>query len=145
MGTVASAGAMAMLFDHGAGVNRAYYGTDTRAQALMIGAVVAVVLARGAPERTEHQRNPISAWFRPLPALLAGAMALGVLGWMVVSATNANDQAPNWMFYGGFAAAALAAAILVVSVVTAQGCLWARALSLRPARYVGKISYGLYL
>ena len=43
-----SAALMAVLFER-AGVTRVYYGTDTRAQALLIGAALAVVVPRQGP------------------------------------------------------------------------------------------------
>ena len=42
---VASATEAVILFDGGAGVNRVYYGTDTRAGSLLTGAALAFVLA----------------------------------------------------------------------------------------------------
>ena len=50
-GAVASAVAMAVVFGNGSGESRAYFGTDTRAQALLIGAALAIVLAHPLPRR----------------------------------------------------------------------------------------------
>ena len=51
LGAVASAVAMAVVYGDGSGESRAYYGTDTRAQALLIGAALAIVLAHPLPRR----------------------------------------------------------------------------------------------
>ena len=51
VGRVASAVTMAVVYGNGSGESRAYYGTDTRAQALLIGAALAIVLAHPLPRR----------------------------------------------------------------------------------------------
>ncbi len=149
-GAAASAVAMAVLFGGGAGAGRAYYGTDTRAQALLIGAALAVLLAHPLGGRSAGPAGggrvslvrPVrtTAWSRGLLVALGGA-GLVVLVWMSVTTTSAT----HWIYRGGFALVALSAAALVASVALVPASPWGRALSLRPVRYVGAISYGLYL
>jgi lysophospholipase L1-like esterase len=69
---------------------------------------------------------------------LAGAAVSAVL-WTVVSANEALA------YRGGFLLAALATAAVLFSVVCSQRSVLARCLSFAPLRYVGRISYGLYL
>ncbi|MFF5290075.1 acyltransferase family protein [Paractinoplanes globisporus] len=104
-------------------IGRAYYGTDTRAQALLIGAALAVVI--GA-------RRALG-----IAAFAAAAITL----WMWHAA---SDQA-GWMYHGGLTLAALATAVIVAHVVTSPGAVLARALSVPPLVGLGRISYGVYL
>jgi hypothetical protein len=49
------------------------------------------------------------------------------------------------MFQGGLAICAIAAAVVIADVRCAEPGLLGRALAVRPLRYIGRISYGLYL
>jgi peptidoglycan/LPS O-acetylase OafA/YrhL len=155
-GALASATEMALLYSP-ADVNRLYYGTDTRAQSLLVGASLAVALSLwsdrrraaavpAAPHPTSLRPGGDPAWAvsSPLGRKLIPALGLaGVLGsvalWIVLSSNN------PWAYRGGFLAAALATAAVLLSVVCAQRSLLALGLSWAPLRYVGRISYGMYL
>ena len=52
---------------------------------------------------------------------------------------------PLWMFYGGFVAIAVLAAVVIASISQPDHGPLGTLLSLRPVRWVGMISYGLYL
>lgn len=153
-GALASAAEMAVLYSP-ADVNRLYYGTDTRAQSLLVGAAVAVALALwanrrrgvgGDPDAGLAARSHDAVW-APRSALgRAGVEALGVAGvigcallWTLVSD---ND---SFAYRGGFLLAALGTSAVLCSVVCSQRSALARLLSLPPLRFVGRISYGLYL
>ncbi|HZT67416.1 MAG TPA: acyltransferase family protein [Acidimicrobiales bacterium] len=127
----ASVVAMAVLAGNGGDPSRAYFGTDSRAFELLIGAGLALLLAR----------RP--AWSPRRPRVLHGAGAASLVallaGWSVLSGT------PVWMFRGGFLAASVLGAVVIAGVSRpAPGPLGAL-LSRRPIRWVGAISYGLYL
>ncbi len=151
VGAVASALEMAYLFHGGSGASRAYYGTDTRAQALLVGAALAVILAnpilRGSaateevPRTTSLIRSVRLGRSGRLVMAGLGAAGLVVVVWVSVIA-NGNTR---WIYDGGFALVALATAAVVASVALVPDSPWAKALSLRPVRYIGAISYGLYL
>jgi peptidoglycan/LPS O-acetylase OafA/YrhL len=122
---VASAIECAVLYD-GDGT-RAYFGTDTRAQALLIGALLALVLLR-VPQG--HSRL----------LQLAGWCGIAFLFYVFVS------QKPDaWIYHGGFFAVAVASALLIAAVTHSQGAPLARVLASPPFVAVGLISYGLYL
>ena len=150
-GAVASALEMAYLYHGGSGINRAYYGTDTRAQALLIGAALAIVLAR--PPVREPDGAGVSARTLSLvrsatlsPAARWTLMVLGGVGLAaIVVMTVAVNSGTGWLYQGGFGLVALAAAAVVASVSLVPDSPWARGLSVRPVRYLGAISYGLYL
>ena len=144
---LASAATMAVLFHPGVDSARAYYGTDTRMQALLVGAALALVLAR--PIRGRSGRDASGSLVRDVTMRRAErtAMALaGVLGLVVVGVlAGVVDASSTWPYRGGFLAVAVATATLIASVSLVPDGPAARVLSLRPVRYVGAISYGLYL
>ena len=147
-GAVASAVAMVVVYGNGAGENRAYYGTDTRAQALLIGAALAIVLAHPLPKR---RSGPVTTTSLVRQVTLGtGArstiVALGGAGLVtVVLLAYSVDSTSTWIYRGGFTLVALATAAVVACVALVPHSPWSRVLSLRPVRYVGAISYGLYL
>ena len=160
-GALASAAAMALLYRSGAGLTRLYYGTDTHGQCLLVGAALAVALAMragrvdragraGGPGRAGGSRRERStgdpAWRASgrsagvaLPVLgAAGAAATAALWWRV-------SYAGGFLWQGGFLLAALATAAVLACVACAPGSWLAAALAVRPLRYLGRISYGMYL
>ena len=147
-GAVASAVAMAVVFGNGSGESRAYYGTDTRAQALLIGAALAIVLAHPLPRRRSRPVDS-SSLVRTIrlstgakaTLLAAGGIGLVTIVWLSV----VDSSATAWIYRGGFTLVALATAGIIASVALLPYSPWARVLSLRPVRYIGAISYGLYL
>ena len=162
VGALASAGEMAYLFHGGSGQNRVYYGTDTRALALLIGAALAVVVAqplarRGSPGphrpdgRADHAGQPRSTsslvrTFRLSPLARFGLVGVGGVGLAVVAWMAVTDNSTTtWIYYGGFGVIASATVAVLACVTLVPDSPWARALSLRPVRYLGAISYGLYL
>ena len=134
-GAVASAGWMAILWLNGASVDRVYYGTDTRAFDLLAGATLAMITV-GRPQPSAGVRRRLH---------VAAFGALGVLAVCWVTAGQPNGLPRPWMFEGGMALCALAGALVVADVRCAEPGPLSSFLSLRPIRYVGKISYGLYL
>jgi peptidoglycan/LPS O-acetylase OafA/YrhL len=109
-------------------ISRAYYGTDTRAQALLIGAALAASLIGVSTTGR--------AWVS-----LAGILGLAALIWLWHAA---SDQA-SWLYHGGLTGAALATALLILAVIRRPGSLPARFLGLAPLVWLGRISYGVYL
>jgi peptidoglycan/LPS O-acetylase OafA/YrhL len=131
-GIALSVAAMAALYDAG-DPSRAYYGTDTRMHELLVGALLAVLLHSCAGKRA----MVLAARAAPAVAVAAG------LGLVVVFARLSDTDA---LYYRGVSLlVALGAAALVWSVEVAPRSIAARALSLRPVAWVGRISYGLYL
>jgi peptidoglycan/LPS O-acetylase OafA/YrhL len=129
----ASAVAMAVLYTP-ADPNRVYYGTDTHAFGLAIGAFLAL-LAISWPRRALE-------WPRAARRLLAvaGSLALAAL---VGFALLMPGDAP-FVFRGGLVAVAVLTAILIAALLV-PGSPLARVLDLGAFRWVGARSYGLYL
>jgi peptidoglycan/LPS O-acetylase OafA/YrhL len=133
VGAAASALSMAVLTPVGAtSVNRSYYGSDTRAQGLLIGAALAAVCLWWGPVRTILGRRLLGL------AGLVGAVGVVVM-WRMV------PESSPLTFHGGFALLALATAGVIACVTLLSRHPVASLLSLPPLPYVGKISYGMYL
>jgi peptidoglycan/LPS O-acetylase OafA/YrhL len=130
---LASAATAAVLYHAGTDPSRVYYGTDTRAQTLLVGALLAIATAGREPWLALDPRRHDRATF-----LLgcAGALALAL---MCVGASSNGA----FLYRGGFLLVAVCAAA-VVAAASGNNPL-ARALSIRPLRAIGVISYGLYL
>lgn len=130
VGTAASALTMASLYQR-ADPSRAYYGTDSRAQLLLVGCLLALVLARWSPA-TARARTAVS---------VAGAVGVA---YCFFAWTQITDTAP-WMYRGGYLLFGLAVAAVITSAVQPGRFPVRAALSLEPLVWVGRISYGLYL
>jgi peptidoglycan/LPS O-acetylase OafA/YrhL/lysophospholipase L1-like esterase len=130
---VASAVAMAVLYHPGHDPSRVYYGTDTRAQSLLIGSILAILVAHRPTIRSYSARR----------ALHVGA-TVATLGLVLIWTTTRDSAA--WQYRGGFVLAAVLVAIVIAGVTQPSdpGRL-GRFLALPPLRAIGIISYGLYL
>lgn len=141
-GVVASAGA-AMVLSSGASqatLNRVYFGTDTRIQALLVGAAAAALLVRDWRGLTAGGGLLRSRWARWLARALP-VVGLAVLGAAAHIATGSAQE-----FRSGLLILVAGAAILVVaSVALEQDGPVARLLALPPLVGLGVISYGVYL
>ena len=107
-------------------IDRDYFGTDSRAQALLIGCALAVLLTR---ERSRLRLGGLAL------------VALVVLAWLWTRTAGASP----WLYHGGLTVAALSVAVVLAHVVLSPGSLTARALGLAPLVVLGRISYGVYL
>jgi len=141
IGTVASAALMAAMHAAGFSASVLYYGTDTRAFDILVGAALAVLTAALA------QPGPRArAWLHALGPLAAAALAW----FFVVAGTGSGGIGgagvpTGWMFSGGFLVAALLAAVVIADIRLLEPGPLARVLSFGPLRWVGLISYSLYL
>jgi peptidoglycan/LPS O-acetylase OafA/YrhL len=157
VGACASAIEMAALYSP-ADVDRVYYGTDTRAQSLLVGAALAVGLSLWGDWR-RRRGNPLAAGDRRLRGIggdsawyihtaygrwAAAAVGLGGLVGSALLWTQVSYNDP-FAFRGGFLLASLATAAVLFCVVCAQRSGVARSLSVAPLRYIGRISYEMYL
>jgi peptidoglycan/LPS O-acetylase OafA/YrhL len=131
-GAAASSVWMALQWHPGGDPTRMYYGTDTRAQSLLVGAALAIALALHDPSRTRAGRRALAGF------ALAGAVGTAAL-WTRV------DQSSAIAFRGGFFLAALGTAGVVAGTSRLERNPVSRLLALPPLTYLGKISYGVYL
>jgi peptidoglycan/LPS O-acetylase OafA/YrhL len=127
-----SAFLMGWLYHPGADPSRVYYGTDTRAQSLLVGAALAMLLLQRGPVRSNPARHILQT------AALVCAVGLG---W--VWATASGDSV--FLYRGGFLLLAGAVAVVIAASVQPKAGPIGRLLSLPPLRGLGLISYGVYL
>ena len=135
-GAAASAIAMAALYEPGSAVTRIYYGTDTRASGLLIGAALAFVWTARESEGRGGVREAAG-----ISALtIAGLAGLGAL----VGFTLLADGGTPFLYQGGFALVGVATAALIVAATHEHSPL-ARGLGTPVLRWIGVRSYGIYL
>jgi len=128
------ASAVAMVVQHhpGEDVNRVYYGTDTRAAAILIGAAIAAAVTLWGHPRGQQARRLVEA------AGIVAAVGLAVV-WFKISGVNER------LYEGGFFLFGLAVGAVILAVTTAGDGPLSRVFSIAPLRWLGLVSYGLYL
>ena len=109
-GAVASAVAASLLVDD-ASRNRVYFGTDTRVQALLVGAAASALLVRDWPSLARYGTQLRSRWARWTAQLLPVA-GLTVLGLAAHYASGTVRE-----FRGGLLSVVALAAVLVIAPV----------------------------
>jgi len=141
IGAVASAVEMAVLYGpQGAGLNRVYYGTDTRAQALLAGAALAMAVHLRASAKGRPSGAP--------PRFAVVTAAVGVLGFAgLVAMMDLARSSSSWLFRGGFVVVDASVLAIIVSVTSSSPGFspTRRLLETWPFRKLGLISYGVYL
>jgi peptidoglycan/LPS O-acetylase OafA/YrhL len=130
VGIVVSQILMALLYSE-SNPSRAYYGTEARAHTLLVGCLLALLLSGRLEVGVSGRLR------RVLPA--AGVIAFAICI-VMFSTTTVGPR----LFYGGDLAFAMLVAVIIAAAVQPAGPLRAF-LGLRAFRYVGEISYGLYL
>ncbi|MFY9920730.1 MAG: acyltransferase family protein [Mycobacterium sp.] len=138
-GSAASAVAACMMTSE-ASLNRVYFGTDTRVQALLIGAAAAALLVRDWSSLARYGSQIRARWGRWIAQMLP-VFGLTMLG---VVAHFATGSAPEFR-RGLLIVVAVAAVFIVAPVALEQRGLVARVLALPPLVWLGMISYGVYL
>ncbi|MFD2422756.1 acyltransferase family protein [Amycolatopsis pigmentata] len=133
LAAVASAGSLVLMvaLADPSDPTRVYTGTDTRAFSLLLGAMVATQPVRNLLIRVAGRWAGVA-----LGALAAGLGAM----WLLVDGVNSP-----WLFEGGLFAHSLAAALLVGLCAQAPRSVVAKALAWEPLRWLGLISYSVYL
>ncbi len=131
LGAAASAVIMAVGYTAGEGSARLYYGTDTHAIALLVGAGLAL--------RWPLRRIAAASDAETRRLDLVGLVGLSVLAWELVHVTGRGSA----VYQGGIALAALAAGALVVAAAS-SGAL-GKMIGWAPLRWIGVRSYGIYL
>jgi peptidoglycan/LPS O-acetylase OafA/YrhL len=132
LAAIGSALLMAGLYDQGRDPSRVYYGTDTRASALLIGALLAFAWPAGTLGETGRRR-----------AAGLDVLGLAALGAVLYAFWRVHDYDPS-DYRGGLVLFALAAALLI-GVAAHPSTRLGRALGLAPLVWLGARSYGIYL
>jgi peptidoglycan/LPS O-acetylase OafA/YrhL len=130
---IGSAVVMAVSYHPGYDPTRAYEGTDTRAFALLIGAVLAIVLPSRSSRRT---RGPRASRALEAGGVL-GLLGIGLLVWR-------TDTFSSFLYPWGFLLLSLATCAVIAAVAGPRGRLGVL-LGVAPLRWIGVRSYGIYL
>jgi peptidoglycan/LPS O-acetylase OafA/YrhL len=133
-GAAASAVAAAVRYQP-TDINRAYFGTDTRAQALLVGCALGALLASSGKPESEKK-----SWLVEGVAVL-GIAGVGTVAWLWTHARGGDA----WLYRGELTLGALAVAAVIAHTVVSPHELLGRVLAARPLVWLGKISYGVYL
>jgi peptidoglycan/LPS O-acetylase OafA/YrhL len=129
---VASTLWMIHLYHPGQDPSRVYYGTDTRAQELLAGAVLAFLCVM-------TRRYDVPRRLR----LVTEIAGIAALAWMLFLFADVTDRT-TWLYRGGLLGFSLAITLVVLAALQPRGVV-RTVLSPRPLRWLGTISYGLYL
>jgi hypothetical protein len=112
---------------------RVYFGGDTHAMSVLVGAALACVLRpTNLPRRLSRSAD---AW-----QWTAGMAGVGALAWIFL---NVGEDS-LFLYRGGFLVVALVAAV-VVAVAAHPGASFGRVFGVAPLRWLGTRSYGIYL
>ncbi|MCB1249063.1 MAG: acyltransferase family protein [Acidimicrobiales bacterium] len=131
---LASMAWMTTLYLNGAGLDRVYYGTDTRLQSLGVGALLAAAAREGLVVRGRQSQVLLNVLAVVSSVVLA-------LAWSQTPGTS------EWLYTGGFCALAVLVSIVILAVTQDRAAPnpVAAVLSWRPLCWLGLISYGVYL
>ena len=116
----------------GAASSRTYYGTDTRAPAILLGAALAAALVLWGPARSRVGRVAVE---------VAGVAGVAWLAW---AWTSLQGQDP-FLARGGLLLCGVAAVAVIAAASNPTRGPIAAVASVAPLRWLGLISYGLYL
>ncbi|MGE6599566.1 acyltransferase family protein [Bacillus proteolyticus] len=133
LGAVASALAMAILYEPGTDPSRIYYGTDTRAFSLLIGAALALIWP------SNRLANKIIPKARLILDVVGGTALIIIL--LMFWKTNQYDP---FLYNGGMVLLSIVTALLVANLAHPASRI-AQFLRFRPLRWIGIRSYGIYL
>jgi len=121
-----------ILTEDGFAIRRLYYATDTRADALLIGCLVALLLS--------WRLIPQSRWFRPVINAVAITGAL-----FVIYLAGTADMPLLSLYLGWFTLVALAIGVNLIVLMLWPPAWALQLLRTEPLVWFGRISYGVYL
>ena len=132
-----SAIAMAVMYDPAGDPSRVYYGTDTRAFSLLIGAWLS--FAWPGAQLTEEGTRSVPNRSVTLLDIAGLAAFLGIVAMCIFISGYAD-----FMYYGGLVLCSALSAV-VIAVLAHPRSFLARVFALKPFVWIGQRSYGMYL
>lgn len=142
---IASFAWMSVAFHLGVDITRVYEGTDTRAGALLVGAILALAMSE-KPQNSATSSTTggfLNSVIRTTNRIVADTIGLIGATMIVVLMVVTADNSP-FLYDAGIAILALASAALLYGVSN-QRTLVAAIFGLRPFAWVGERSYAIYL
>ena len=121
-----------ILFDIN-NISRIYFGTDTRAFSLLVGAVGAIL----------YPMDKLNTKITPQENLLYSVVSLISITALITIMIYTSEY-NTWLYRGGFLLVAILGIIIIISSGK-QHTVMAKLLSFKPVVFIGKISYSLYL
>lgn len=128
-----SALTMALIYEPGSDPSRVYFGTDTRAFGLLIGAALAIVWP-------SFKRPSTASPMVRLGLDTVGTAALFLVIYMMLN----TDRYDATLYQGGMVILSLASAV-VVAILAHPASLLGKIMGTKPLRWIGVRSYGIYL
>lgn len=128
---------MAILFNPDADPSRVYYGTDTRAFSLLIGAWLAFIWPSNQLGATNEVK--IEPTVRIALEAAGGIALIGLIAMMA----NVEDTSP-FMYRGGILLASILTMVIIAVIVHPSNIL-GKVFSAKPLVWIGLRSYGIYL
>ncbi|WP_422657879.1 acyltransferase family protein [Paenibacillus sp. EC2-1] len=128
-----SAITMALIYEPGSDPSRVYFGTDTRAFSLLIGAALAIVWP-------SFKRPSTTSSMVRIGLDTIGTAALFLVIYMMWS----TDRYEESLYQGGMVILSLASAV-VVAILAHPASILGKIMGTRPLRWIGVRSYGIYL
>jgi peptidoglycan/LPS O-acetylase OafA/YrhL len=132
LGALLSVALMAVLYEPLSDPSRVYFGTDTRAVGLLVGAGLAFITDPARLVRPAVGRR------RVMIELAGWAGLAGLAAWMLLGSEFARP-----MYRGGFLAVSLASAALIVGAAAPTSV--STVLGIPVLGWIGRRSYGIYL
>ncbi|MFA2693787.1 acyltransferase family protein [Bacillus mycoides] len=133
LGAIASALAMEILYEPGTDPSRIYYGTDTRAFSLLIGAALALIWP------SSRLASKIIPQARLILDIIGGVALI-----IILTMFWKTNQYEPFLYRGGMVLLSIATALLVANLAHPASRI-AQFLRFRPLRWMGVRSYGIYL
>ena len=141
VGAVSSTVLMAILFGAGVSIDRLYYGTDTRAQSLLVGSFLGAVGSQAG----EGLSILPAGWTTTQLGRRLWAVPGVVGGIFLMWAWHALAGPDRFLYHGGFFLVSVATGGVIVTCVSVPASSLTRLCSLRGLVFIGRISYGLYV
>jgi peptidoglycan/LPS O-acetylase OafA/YrhL len=128
-----SAFLMAWLYQPGVDPSRVYFGTDTRAFALLIGSALAIVFPSHTVKEFQSKKK------RMMMDALGTICLIALLGFIF-----GMSEYNSFLFQGGLVLISLITAILI-GVIAQPTSMLGKLFAWKPLKWVGERSYGIYL
>ena len=116
----------------GVSITRMYYGTDTRADSLLIGCLLSLILMKNAIPRALRNERTIKV----LAVLSIVALAIFAL---------TLKHTGKFLYLAGFSIISISVAFILLMIFRSPIQPLMTVLTYRPVVWIGRISYGLYL